>query len=156
LQQKDIVVRKKEVYDGALPSGNAMMALNLWQLSLLFDNSDWKKRSRDMVASLGKAITTYPNSFANWASLMQEMIEGTHEIAIIGADYSTIHKEILLEYIPHRILMASPNGENDFPILAGKQPLKQSCVFLCRSYTCLHPVFSLKELMLLINRPSSQ
>jgi len=36
-QQKDIIVRKKEIYDGALPSGNAVMIGNLYYLSIVFD-----------------------------------------------------------------------------------------------------------------------
>jgi uncharacterized protein YyaL (SSP411 family) len=34
LQQEDVIVRKKEVYDGAVPSGNALMAENLFLLSV--------------------------------------------------------------------------------------------------------------------------
>src|SRR5688572_32482371 len=30
--QPDIIIRKKEMYDGAVPSGNSVMALNLYQL----------------------------------------------------------------------------------------------------------------------------
>ena len=43
--QKDVIVRKKEVYDGAVPSGNSVMAYNLYQLGILFDKKEWKERS---------------------------------------------------------------------------------------------------------------
>src|SRR4030095_2670554 len=39
--QTDVVVRKKEVYDGAQPSGNAVMADTLFRLGLDLDNSVW-------------------------------------------------------------------------------------------------------------------
>ncbi len=39
--QTDLILRKKEIYDGATPSGNSVMAFNLLYLSLLFDEPAW-------------------------------------------------------------------------------------------------------------------
>ena len=154
--QTDVIVRKKEVYDGAVPSGNSIMAYNLHHLSILFDKKEWEQRSADMISSLGRAITRYPISFGNWACLFQEIITTTNEIALIGNDFATLHTELLHQYIPHRVLMASKTVDSTFPLLA-KKPVKNTpAIYLCRSYTCLNPVFSAKDLMLLINRPQKQ
>ena len=37
-----MIVRKKEIYDGATPSGNSVMAENLYHLSIIFDQSAWR------------------------------------------------------------------------------------------------------------------
>ena len=150
--QQDVIVRKKEMYDGAVPSGNAVMADNLYRLSILFDNDQWKKRSLGMVQSLGKAIIRYPTSFGQWACLLQEIIAGTNEIVIVGDDFSTIQEEILGKYIPHRVLMASITADNSFPLLVEKEAAGLTTIFLCRNYTCLNPVFSANELITLINK----
>ena len=150
--QQDVIVRKKEMYDGAVPSGNAVMADNLYRLSILFDKDQWKKRSLGMVQSLGKAIIRYPTSFGQWACLLQEIIAGTNEIVIVGSDFSTMQKEILGKYIPHRVLMASLTADNSFPLLVEKEAAGQTTIFLCRNYTCLNPVFSANELITLINK----
>lgn len=151
VSQPDVIVRKKEVYDGAVPSGNSVMAYNLHHLSLLFDRKDWEKRSYDMVSSLSKAIGRYPTSFGNWSCLLLEIITGTNEIAIVGKNYYDLQKEVLINYIPHKILMAAIAGNPSFPLLKEKAPLEAS-IYLCRNYTCQHPVFSAKELILLINK----
>jgi len=57
ISQKDVIFRKKEVYDGAIPSGNAVMAVNLHQLAILLDKAEWKRRSDSMASSLGRAIS---------------------------------------------------------------------------------------------------
>ncbi|MEQ1677509.1 MAG: thioredoxin domain-containing protein [Chitinophagaceae bacterium] len=150
--QKDVIVRKKEVYDGAVPSGNAIMAYNLWQLAVLYDINGWRQRAQDMVGSLGKAIIKYPTSFGVWASLHREMVEGTNEIALLGDNYPEMLSEILAGYIPNRVFMASKGPIPDFPLFTGKPVSGNSTIYLCRNYTCLNPVFSAKELMLLINR----
>ncbi|MEO5946964.1 MAG: thioredoxin domain-containing protein [Chitinophagaceae bacterium] len=150
--QKDIIVRKKEVYDGAVPSGNSVMAYNLLKLGLLFDKKEWSEQCRKMASSLSNAISKYPVSFGNWASLLLEITEGTQEIAIAGAETAAILKEVLAEYIPHRVIMATEKKESGYPLLTNKQVLVKTSIFLCRNYTCLKPVFSVKELMLLINK----
>ena len=146
-QQKDVIMRKKEVYDGAVPSGNAVMANNLYHLSILFDNSEWRKRAQNMTTSLGGVITRYPGSFGIWASLLQEIIYGTHEIAIMGKNYEEILREILVAFIPHKVLMASDKENKQFPLLVGKSSKGTTKIWLCKNFSCLAPFFSVKDLM---------
>jgi uncharacterized protein YyaL (SSP411 family) len=117
----------------------------------LFDKNDWKQKSMDMISSLGKAIIRYPTSFGNWACLLQEIITGTNEIAIIGEDFSKIHQEVLKKYIPHKVLMAAATGDNSYPLLVERTAAGLTTIFLCRNYTCNKPVFSANQLMSLIN-----
>lgn len=153
--QTDVIVRKKETHDGAVPSGNSVMAYNLHHLSILFDKKEWEQRSISIISSLGKAILHYPTSFANWACLLLEIIMGTDEIVIIGNDFSGIHSELLGQYFPHRVLMASEKADPGFPLLAEKPVIDTAAIFLCRNYTCQHPVFSAKDLISLINKPQT-
>jgi uncharacterized protein YyaL (SSP411 family) len=149
--QKDVIIRKKEVYDSAVPSGNSVMAEMLWRLGILFDEQEWKSRARGMVSSLGNAIVKYPGSFGNWACLHQEMVTGTYEIAITGTDISEVHLQVLAEYIPQRVLMAASRSINELPLVKGKDFTKPATVYLCSNYTCKAPVFSAAGLTSLIN-----
>jgi hypothetical protein len=138
--QQDVIIRKKEVYDGAVPSGNSVMAYNLYHLSVLFGKREWGKRSLDMILSLNTAIIRYPTSFGNWACLLQEIIDGTSEIAVVGKNLYNLHTEILQQYIPHRVLMTAEK-EIIASVLAGKMTADKPTIYLCRSYTCLNPYF---------------
>lgn len=155
-EQTDVIVRKKEVYDGAVPSGNAVMACNLYKLGILFDKAEWKEQAKDMVASLGNAISRYPVSFGKWGALLLEIINSTNEIAILGPGYGELLKQVLGQYIPFRVLMAAGEEDARYPLLAGKKGGSNASISLCRNYTCQRPVFSLKELMLLINRAENR
>jgi uncharacterized protein YyaL (SSP411 family) len=154
--QQDVIIRKKELYDGAVPSGNSVMAYNLFHLSILFDIKLWNERSLNMLSSLGNAITRYPTSFGIWACLLQELISGTNEIAIVGQLSENLHQELLQRYIPHRVVMISDHPDRSFPLLTGKSATDPPSIYLCRDYTCQHPVFSINELISLINRTSRQ
>jgi uncharacterized protein YyaL (SSP411 family) len=150
--QTDVVVRKKEVYDGAQPSGNAIMADNLFRLGLYFDKSDWKEKSVRMISSLGNAIVRYPTSFGSWACNLLQISIGTNEIVIISEEPQHILTQVLKEYIPHKIIMAAVDGSNSFPLLSGKGKYEETALYLCRDYTCENPVSSISALIDLIRR----
>ena len=149
--QTDVILRKKEVYDGAVPSGNSVMAYNLHQLSILFDKREWAQKCENMVTSLSNAINRYPTSFGNWACLLQELIAGTKEIVLVGKDFSDIQLEILEQFIPHKVLMATSSKDSEFVLLCGKPVTNTTTIYLCSNYTCKKPVFSAKDLISLIN-----
>jgi uncharacterized protein YyaL (SSP411 family) len=152
MKQEDIIVRKKEVYDGAQPSGNAVMADIMHRLGLYFDKPEWQEKTIRMINSLGNAIVRYPTSFGVWANILIELAIGTNEIAIISANSQYILSQVLKEYIPNKIIMATAVASNSFPLLSGKENNKETALYLCRNYTCEKPVRSLAELIALIRR----
>lgn len=153
LSQADILVKKIEINDGAIPSGNSVMAYNLYHLSILFDRAEWKSRSLEMVAASGKVILNYPVSFGLWACLFQEIVEGTNEIVITGKDYLEQHSQLLKYYIPHSIIITQGGAGYDFPLLSGKPVTNGTLLYLCRDFSCLPPVKTPIELISLINSP---
>jgi len=150
--QIDVIVRKKEVYDGAQPSGNAIMADNLNKLGVYFDESRWKEKSVQMISSLGNAIVRYPTSFGAWASILLQISIGTNEIVIISEESQRILTQVLKEYIPHKVIMTATEGSNSFPLLSGKGKNGETTLYLCRDYTCENPVSSINSLIDLIRR----
>lgn len=150
--QADVIIRKKEVYDGAVPSSNALMAKILHHLALLLDKPEWGQKSRQMTAALGNAILRYPTSFGNWACQLQEFVFGTNEISVIGKNCKDLIDSILSEYIPYRVLQASKVGDQRYPLLRGKEPEGITALWLCKNCTCQAPKTTLKDLMLLIDR----
>lgn len=151
--QNDVIIRKKEVYDGAVPSGNAVMAHNLLYLSVVFDIPAWKEKAYNMTDNLGNAIVRYPTSFGVWASLMQILIKGINEIAVTGVDEEAIRKEILKNYIPAKILQSSTKEDSSFPLLSGKNTAeKAALIYLCKDYSCRQPVATVHELLEMINK----
>ena len=149
--QTDVLVRKKEVYDGATPSGNATMAYNIYRLSILFDIPEWRKRSEDMISSLQNAVVRHPGSFGLWANFLSEFVSGTNEIAVVGKDAQRLGEQLLAEFVPHKVLMISPMGDEKFPLLSGKSENPISLIYLCQAYSCLKPVSHVNELLNLIN-----
>jgi uncharacterized protein YyaL (SSP411 family) len=150
-RQKDVILRKKEIYDGATPSGNATMAYNAYHLSIIFNFPDWKKVAENMITSLVRPITQYPTSFGVWATLFLEMVCGTEEICVIGENNLSLAERVLAQYIPHKVFMAPSKPNVELPLLVGKTPTNPPLIYLCRTYSCLNPVTDASQLLELIN-----
>ncbi len=142
--QKDIIVRKKEIYDGAIPSGNAVMAENLFHLAIYFDKPGWRLRSATMLEILTPTIIKYPGSFGIWAALLLQQLMGLNEIAVIGMDFALVCEKILSKYFPNTILMGTQNENIDFPLLANKPKRDETLIYLCKNYACLAPQKSIE------------
>lgn len=146
-KQTDVIIRKKEIYDGAVPSGNAIMAENLMRLGLYFDKKEWNEIAMKLTSSMSKATTKYPTSFGVWASLFMEYIIGTNEIAVLSVYPDEILYKLLKKYIPNKIVLVSNKKNDDLPLLKGKEMIGDTSIFLCRNYSCRRPVASIEELL---------
>ncbi len=145
--QADVILRKKEVYDGAVPSGNSIMAENLLYLSIVFNKTAWYSLAEKITASLGTAIVSYPTSFGVWASLLLKNTFGINELTITGDDFENLRNQVLLRYLPGKILQAAAHENGDFPMLKSKSSGKETLIYLCRQYTCKSPVNTIEKLI---------
>lgn len=149
-QQKDVVVRKREVYDGAQPSGNAVMVLNLHYLGVVFDLPEWKKRAVEMLESMGKAIVRYPISFSFWGLELVRAIRGIPEIVVVGPRADVLRSEILANFIPFRVFQSAPFENNAYPLLRNKPSEPDTLIFVCQNYSCRQPVASVSEMLAIL------
>ncbi len=150
--QTDVLIRKKEMYDGAVPSGNALMAENLIMLSSYFNIDEWKVRAENMFNNISGVIEKYPVSFGYWCLTLQGFIKGYKEIVITGEEYFKVLKEILQVYIPLKIIQSSNTEDSFWPLLQGKTFSYQTYIYLCESYKCLNPAKNVEEFKKKVNQ----
>jgi len=144
--QDDVIVRKKEIYDGATPSANAVMAHNLLKLGVIFDLEAWRTRADKMLNAVASAVIKYPSSFGWWASLFLLRVKGSSEIAVIGSQSKSVASAIQSGfYLPGKILMAANTKNDSFPVLRNKMEGNPALIYVCTNYTCLAPLANLEE-----------
>lgn len=72
---KNILIRSKEIYDGSLPSANAITVENLLKLSKLMKRPEWKQMARNTVNSfhsnMNELYSNYPQMFRSLLLLSQ-------------------------------------------------------------------------------------
>jgi uncharacterized protein YyaL (SSP411 family) len=144
--QEDIIVRKIEIYDGATPSANAVMAKNLLYLSLVFDKREWHEKAVFMIDSLKTIIKKHPGSFGIWSATAMNMAAGINEIVVIATSEILPLNEVLLQFLPNKVLQANFNISN-MPLLKDRPILQQLSIYLCRDFACTPTLTSVNELM---------
>lgn len=153
-KQSDIIVRKKEIYDGAVPSGNSVMAGNLFYLSIILNNAEWKEKAAGMLNSLSELIIKYPTSFGNWACLLINIFAGIIEIAVCGKGFENKRDELLNYFIPNKILQCTDSSQDEYPLLAQKSISTKPFIYICRNYTCQLPIDNIPSIInQIVNNP---
>ncbi len=148
--QSDLIVRKKEIYDGALPSANAVLAEGLLKLGTIFDRSEWREQAERMVASLGQALVRYPGSFGYWSRVLTYQVLGLTEITLTGPEARAWAEVGQRLYLPQALFLVvdSPQpGRFSNPNL-----FVRTTVHICRKNTCSPPVYSPNELLIRLKK----
>jgi uncharacterized protein YyaL (SSP411 family) len=83
---------------------------------------------------------------------LQEFVLGTNELVIVGPGAGQEASRLLRHYLPHRVLQYAEGPAPGFPLLEGKANEGVLTWFLCRNYACQRPVYSLEEMLQLIDK----
>lgn len=139
-QQADIPLRRIDVMDNAIPSGNAVMFNILQRLAILVGDQAFAERARKMAFQVFKGIDRYPGSFARWIKGLLSLVYPVKEIAIVGADAVAFAKQIQDLPLLHRIVMATTEENGAFPLLADRPLREDTQIYVCENFTCQRPV----------------
>jgi len=143
VRQTDLILRKKDLYDNATPSGNSTMILNFQRLGLLLDRPEWLDKSTKMLDAVRETVERYPLSFERWATALQYEKWPLDEIAVIGEN--AIEKALTLQqrFWPNKVVAASRTPADDLALLAGKTGEPDALIYICRNFACQRPVTEL-------------
>ncbi len=133
--QTDVIVRKVDLYDNALPSANAVLAECLCTLGHLFANRRWLEQSEAMLLTIKPLVRQYPLSFSYWAKLIQRQTHHIWEIDVVGAGCEETARKLMQFFIPNSVL-AWQTGDPVLPVLGDKVQTDQPLIYLCRNFTC--------------------
>jgi uncharacterized protein YyaL (SSP411 family) len=134
--QTDVIVRQKDTYDGAQPSGNALICISLYYLGHVFDRANWISQSEQMIHQMRKLIIQYPSSFSYWGQSFSWMAADAIELVAIGPKVHNSLKKVLSPFQPHKILVFSAKEDPSLASTIGKySPDNQ--YYICVNKTCL-------------------
>lgn len=151
IEQSDILFRKKDLYDNAVPSGNSTMVHNLQRLGILLDQSEWRETASKMLAVMQETIEKYPISFERWASALLNEVYPMQEIALVGANALEKALEIQRGFLPNKVITASLLPDESQALLAGKAGAADALIYVCRNFACQRPVSTLDDFWELVN-----
>jgi uncharacterized protein YyaL (SSP411 family) len=137
--QKDVMIRKKESYDGAQPSGNALICSCLHYLGHVFDLAQWTLHAEKMVYSIRPSLLQYPGSFGYWAQSFFQMSTGMTELVGVGPNVYESLPTLNALFLPQTIRIMSQVEEDRIPLLKDKKSVDNQ-YFICKNKTCSPPM----------------
>ncbi|MCY3955206.1 MAG: DUF255 domain-containing protein [Nitrospira sp.] len=147
-----LILRGREGPDGATPSGNAVAAMALAQLSFHEDREDFRNAATHAVRAYGQQISRIPRGFAKTIMAAEFLLNGPLELAFVGAPTDPGHGRLLDEvarhFVPYRIIAhgTTDDPEPGHPLLKGKHLVEgQAALYVCRNYTCRAPLTDPKD-----------
>lgn len=133
------------VDDNVIPSANAVMAGNLWQLGQYLDQKDYLDQVDQMIAGVLPYFTEGRSSdYSLWSQLIANQSYPFYEIVIIGSNANALKTEFLKYFLPNVLFQASTDA-SDLPLLKDRFFKDQTYIYVCQNRVCLRPVERVKE-----------
>src|SRR5690606_12239824 len=145
---EQLVDRPKVVFDGSLPSGNAVAIESLLRLARLLGDARAREVAEAALHLFGTRMEKDPFGTAYLLGVLDDFLRGPVEVVIAGkrdaADTRALTQAAHAVYLPNKsVLLAEPNGAtDDLPeVLRDKRPMNgHAAAYVCRGFTCSAPV----------------
>jgi uncharacterized protein YyaL (SSP411 family) len=162
-----LIVETKEIYDGAIPSGNSVAAAWLLKLGQLTVDSEIQEMGRGILQAFGAQVNRHPPGFPYYLMALEFAAEPTREIVIAGNREAPGTKEMLrvlrARFMPDAVVALHEPGAGGEEIRALVPFIKEQVqrdgkptAYVCRNYACERPTTDPKRLEQLLDARPAQ
>ena len=159
---RTVLVRMKEQYDGAEPSGNSVAAMNLIRLSRMIGRPEWESLARETVANFGGTLRSRPEVLPLMTSALEWILTPPRQVIVAGPARDPRTREMMGvlagRYLPTILKIPVDSGsEGDaaralnpfFETLARPDGIPSA--YVCRDFVCDLPVQGADSLAALLD-----
>jgi hypothetical protein len=130
-----VIIRAKEEYDGAEPSGNSMATLLLLRLAEFTDRADYRQAAERTLTLFAPRMRSAPHVMPQMLCALDFALGKTKQIVIAGENADALLRVIRQRYVPNKVVLRAGTGwSKDMPPLAG-----QATAYVCVDHTCQLP-----------------
>ena len=147
----DIMAKRKEVYDGALPSGNSVAILNLLRLSRLNANTTYETMARDMSRTFAGEVKESPSAHTFLLLGVDFALGPAYNVTLVGdlKDEGLLNmlKTLRVRYLPRMEVSLKSAAKAG---LGFEQIEEKATAYVCRDQTCQSPTNKPLEMLKLL------
>lgn len=155
---EDLLVRQKEAYDGAIPSGNSVAALQMIRLARLTGDFGLEEKVQELFNAFSNELKRYSagHTFLLQAYLLTQM--GMKEVVVINQNNESqkFLKELQKEFHPEITYLVSSGDEKldeIAPFAKDYHPLAdQTTIYVCENFVCNKPTTDIEEAINLLTK----
>ncbi len=152
VDHEQLVARRKDFVDNAIPSGNSLAAEALLRLAVLLDKPSYRDEAGRILLMMKDAMARQPTGFGRLLGVLDAYLAPSQEIAIVGAveDAGTqaLLREVRRRFLPHTVVaLKEPEQETILPLLQGRTLVDgKPAAYVCENYACKLPVTTAEAL----------
>lgn len=146
---ENILIRKKDIYDGAIPSGNSVAMLNLIRLGKITTDPELERKAQAIGKAFSRIIEQAPAGYTILMSALDFALGPSNEIVIAGDlqadDTKNMLKALRKEFIPNKVVIFRPEEESEITRISDYSKSLSSkdgkaTAYVCRNFSCNLPV----------------
>lgn len=144
-----LLIRSKDFYDNATPSGNSVAADVLLKLAKITGDANYEKLAETILRLVLPQARRYPQGFGRVLSALEFYLAPTKEIVVLGEKGNDLEREIWSDYLPNKVVVLAESNENAkiIPLLENRKPIDgKPTVYVCENFICQKPVTNLEDL----------
>jgi uncharacterized protein YyaL (SSP411 family) len=150
-----LVVRPKELFDNAVPSGNSVAAGVLQRLALLTGEDGYEEAARSALLLVREPMRRAPSGFGHALCALDLHLSRALEVAVIGDPQDPGTRRLVDEvhgrFLPNAVLAVAAPGDPDatreVALLRDRPTLDgRATAYVCERFVCRRPVTEPKEL----------
>jgi uncharacterized protein len=142
-----LIVREKEIYDGALPSGNSVAAVQLIRLARLTGDFALLEKAETMYKVFQRQVAAYESGHTFFLQGLSLLEAQTVEVVLFGKQGDEKREYLIQQwqhtFAPDVFLLAAehPADVADIaPFAAEYEPLgDETTVYMCENFACQQP-----------------
>ncbi len=146
---ENLIVRSKDFFDNATPSGNSVAAMVLLKAAVFTGKEKYRNLATALLREIADQVRRYPSGFGYALSAADFLLSTPKEVAIIGSnpdDIKPMLREVWRRYLPTKVVAAS-YGLNLLPLWENRTMIDGAVTaYVCEHYVCKQPVTEISEL----------
>ena len=154
-----LLIRNKEIYDGAIPSGNSVAALNLLRLGHMTGRQDYLQKAESIGKAFSGSVNRYPPGHTHLMVAVEYALYPNYEVVIAGKpgakDTRAMLTALRQPFLPGKIVLLRPADKKEAAEIIRMAPYTEFMVpkngrataYVCTEFVCKLPTTEISQML---------
>ena len=152
-----LIVRSKGAYDGAIPSGNSVAALNVIRLSRYTGTERYAELCESTMSAFSGLANRSPDGMTQMMMALDYVVGPSFEVVVAGElgseDTRAMLAKLRANYLPSMVVLHRPGGTEPpigelAPYVLGQGPRAgRATAYVCQDFVCSEPTADLQVML---------
>jgi uncharacterized protein YyaL (SSP411 family) len=148
-ESEELLTRRKDLYDGAIPSGNSVAFMNMMRLSRLTGNTSLEEAAAKLSRFFSSSVLGAPHAYSMLLSGLDFAFGPSTEVVVSGKkeDISDIISQLDRRYLPNTVIHRySTELATSVGYISGMKPGDSPMVYVCTGFVCSLPTGNMEKM----------